>query len=73
MDEVLEQRSVEDGRGFKFLSGDGGADDGEDAGADDGADAERGEAQPAEGFFEAKLGAFTIGNEFVYAFTTEKG
>src|SRR5579859_8028369 len=39
MNEILEERSVEDGRGLKFLAGDGCADDGEDARADDGANA----------------------------------
>src|SRR5215471_4970406 len=51
MDEVFEQRRVEDGTGREFLTGDGRADDGENAGADYGTDAERGKAQPAKRLF----------------------
>src|SRR5215472_2497480 len=51
VNQVLEQRGIENGRRLKFLAGDGGADNGEDSGADDGANAKRGEAEPAEGLF----------------------
>ena len=43
VNQIVEQRSVEDRRGIEFLSGNGRADDGKDSRADYGADAERGQ------------------------------
>src|SRR6266702_3456307 len=63
VNQILQQRRVEDGRGLKFLSGDRGANDSENSGADHRADAKRGEAEPAQGFFQPEFGAFTMGNE----------
>jgi hypothetical protein len=65
MDEVLEQRRVDDGAELEFLAGDGRADDGEDAGTDDGADAEGGQRPRAERLFQAMLGFFGVRYEFV--------
>jgi hypothetical protein len=48
VDQIFEQRSVDDGAELQLLTGDGGPDDGEDAGADDRADAKRGERPGAE-------------------------
>jgi len=48
MNQVFEERSIDDGAELQLLTGDGGTDDGEDAGADDGADAKRGERPGAE-------------------------
>ena len=73
MNEVLQQRCVEDGRGLKFLSGDSGANDGEDAGTDDRANAERGETEPAQRFFQTEFGAFAIGDELVNVLAAEEG
>jgi hypothetical protein len=58
MDEVLEQRGVDDGAELEFLAGDGRSDDGEDAGTDDGADAERSQRPGPERLFEAMLRRF---------------
>ena len=72
MDQVFEQRSVEDGRGLEFLSGDGSADDGENAGANDSADAERSKAKPAERFLEAGFWIFRVGDKFVDTFAAKE-
>jgi hypothetical protein len=48
VDQVLKQRSIDDGAELQLLTGDGGTDDGEDAGSDDGADAKRGERPGSE-------------------------
>ena len=53
LDEVVEQRGVQDGGGVELLSGDGCADDGEDAGADDGTDAQSGERTTGRASFSA--------------------
>ncbi len=73
VDEVLQQRRVEDGGGLELLAGDGGADNGEDAGTDDGANTERGETEPAQRFFQAEFGAFAIGNKLINVLAAEEG
>jgi hypothetical protein len=72
MDEVIEERGVEDGGGIKLLSGDGGADDGEDAGTDDRADAERRERNGAESSFELAIRLLAIGDQLVDGLTGKK-
>jgi hypothetical protein len=51
MDEIFEERSVDDRTKLKLLTGDCSADDGEDAGTDDGSDAEGGQRPGAERLF----------------------
>ena len=72
MNDVVEQRRVEDGRGIELLPGNGGADDGEDAGADDRADAQRGERPGAERLLEAMLGLLRFGDQLVDGLAAEE-
>jgi len=58
VDDVVGQRSIEDGRGVELLPGDGRANDGEDAGANDSADAQRRQRPRAERLLEAMLRLF---------------
>jgi hypothetical protein len=51
MNEVVEDRRVQNRAGIEFLPGDGRPDDGEDAGADDRTDAERRQRDGTERFF----------------------
>jgi hypothetical protein len=48
MDQVFEQRSIDDGAELQLLTGDRSPDNGEDAGADNGTNAKRGERPGAE-------------------------
>ena len=72
LNQVIEQRSVEDGRGIEFLAGDGSPDDGEDAGTDDSANSQCCQGKRAERFFENAVGIFGIGNQLVYGFAGEQ-
>jgi hypothetical protein len=65
VDDVVEDRSVEDGGGVELFAGEGRADDGENAGADDGSYAKRGQGKRTEGFPELVLGFFRLGDELV--------
>ncbi len=72
VNQVFEERRVEDRGGFELLAGDRGADDSEDAGADDGADAERGKAEPAERLLELHFGVFGVGQKLIDTLTVEE-
>ena len=48
VNQVFQQRGIEDGRGLKFLASNRRADDGKDSRTDDRADAKRGQAQPSK-------------------------
>jgi hypothetical protein len=65
MDDVVQDRGVEDRRGVELFAGDGRADDGKDAGADDRADAESGERPWAERLPQPVFGLFRLPNQFV--------
>jgi hypothetical protein len=71
MQQVVENRRVEDAGGVELLAGDGGADDGENSGTDDGADAERGEADGAERFLQRVLGQLALRDQLVNIFSGE--
>src|SRR5260370_38932519 len=51
VNQVFQERGVENRRGLKLLTGNGRADDSKYAGADDRADAERSESQPSKRLF----------------------
>jgi hypothetical protein len=72
VNQVFEERRIENRGSFEFLAGDRGADDGEDAGADHGADSEGSEAEPAEGLLEFYFRVFGVGQKLIDAFTVEK-
>ena len=69
VNEVIENRGVENGGGIELLARNGGADDGKNARADDGSDAERGKRHGPERFLETRLGVLRVGDELVDRFT----
>ena len=72
VNQVLQQRRIQDGGSLEFLASDGRADNGEDTGSDDRADAQGGEADPAQRFFQAEFRVFTVRNQLVDVLATEK-
>src|SRR6516225_2092083 len=73
VDEILEERRVQDRGGLEFLAGYCGADDRENAGTDDRTNAERRETDPPEELFQPEFRAFTIGNELIDVLASEQG
>jgi hypothetical protein len=71
VNDVVENRGVEDRGGIELLACDGGADDGEDARANDGSDAERCKRNRSKRLLETGLGVLRLGNELVDGFTAK--
>ena len=72
VDEVFQQRCVQDRLDLHLLPSDGRADDGEDAGTDDGADSEGGQAKPPEGFLQFYFGIFGVRQKLIDTLTVEE-
>jgi len=71
VNDVVENRCIEDRRGIELFARNGGADDGENPRADDGSDAERGKRNRSERLLKTGLGVLRLGNEFVDGFAAK--
>jgi hypothetical protein len=71
VNQVVENRCVEDRRSVELFARDRGADDGENPRTDDGADAERREGDWPEGFLKTCFGVLRLSDELVDGFTAK--
>ena len=72
VDEVFQERRVQDGGELELLPRDGGAHHGEDARADHGPDPQGGEGERSQGLLEAVLGALGVRYQLVDGFPGEE-
>jgi hypothetical protein len=65
MDDVVRERSIQDGRGVEFLASDGGPDHRKDAGADHSADAQGGQRPRAQGLLQPVFRLFGLRDQLI--------
>jgi hypothetical protein len=72
VDQVVEQRGVEDGRSVEFFAGDGSANNGEDSRSNDSADTECGQRPWPKRLLQTVLGEFRVADQLINRFGCEQ-